>query len=205
MLTLILGGARSGKSELALRLAAASGRDVLFVATMQAGDDELRARIAAHRSERPGHWRTVEAPLDVTDAARSAARTGEFVVVDCVTLWVSNVLLTHVPDLDTIARETADSAARDAASSVQGFVKWACGFDGDVCVVSNEVGLGVVPPYPLGRLFRDALGAANAAIARRADRAYQVNAGLVLDLKALGALPLDAFGASPMRRDGDAR
>ena len=205
MLTLILGGARSGKSDLALRMAAVSGRDVLFVATMQAGDDELRARIATHRSERPAHWRTIEEPLDVTDAVRSEARTGDFVVLDCVTLWVSNVLLTHVRDVDEIAPEPASVAARDVGGRIDAFVEWACGFDGDVAVVSNEVGLGVVPAYPLGRLFRDALGAANAALARRADRVYQVNAGLVLDLKALGAQPLDAFGESPMRGDESAR
>ncbi len=201
MLTLILGGARSGKSELALRLAAASGHDVLFVATMQAGDDELRARIETHRTERPAHWRTIEEPLDVTDAVRSEARTGDFVVLDCVTLWVSNVLLTHVRDVDEIAPEPASVAARDVGGRVDAFVAWACGFDGDVAVVSNEVGLGVVPAYPLGRLFRDALGSANAAIARRAERVYQVNAGLVLDLNALGAQPLDAFGARTSQRD----
>ncbi len=205
MLTLILGGARSGKSDLALRLAAASGRDVVFVATMEAGDDELRARIDAHRRERPAGWRTIEVPVDVPDALLREARAGEFVVVDCVTLWVSNMLLAHTLDVDAIAPETVAIAASDVSGRVDAFVEWACAFDGDVVVVSNEVGMGVVPAYPLGRIFRDALGAANAAIARRAGRVLQVNAGLVIDLTALGAQPLDAFGASPMRSNKRAR
>ncbi|HXH83638.1 MAG TPA: bifunctional adenosylcobinamide kinase/adenosylcobinamide-phosphate guanylyltransferase, partial [Candidatus Tectomicrobia bacterium] len=89
MLTLIIGGARSGKSELALRLAHASGRDVLFVATMEPGDDELRERVARHRSERPAAWRTLEEPRDLVAVLEREARPGDVVVIDCITLWVS--------------------------------------------------------------------------------------------------------------------
>ena len=95
-LSLLIGGARAGKSALAERLAHASGRPVLFVATMEPGDDELRARITDHRASRPAGWRTVEAPLDVAGAIRARARPGDFVIVDCLTLWVSNMLLVHI-------------------------------------------------------------------------------------------------------------
>jgi adenosylcobinamide kinase/adenosylcobinamide-phosphate guanylyltransferase len=192
MLTLILGGARSGKSALAERLAAASGRPVLFIATLEPGDDEMRARIAAHRRARPATWRTVEEPLVALDAATAHARAGDFVLLDCVTLWVSNLILSrtgnHGDDAD-------DETTAEAVASVRGFAEWASGFDGDVAAVSNEVGMGLVPPYPLGRAFRDALGAANREIAARADRVYYVVAGLALELRSLGAAPLDAFGA----------
>lgn len=182
MFTLILGGARSGKSGLALRLAAASGRDVLFVATMEAGDEETRARIEAHRAERPALWRTVEAPIEVVAALRAHARRGGFVIVDCVTLWVSNMLIAAGGEADGL----------DAA--VAGFIAWAAAYDGEIAVVSNEVGMGVVPAYPLGRAFRDALGSANQAIAARADRVHYLVAGLALELKSSGAAPPDAFG-----------
>ncbi len=194
MLTLILGGARSGKSDLALRLAAASGRDVLFVVTMEPGDDELRLRVEQHRAERPAAWRTVEAPRDVASALATHARPGDFVVVDCMTLWVSNLLLDRLGDGAGASAESTADAIGEAAALARDLAGWSAAFDGDVAVVSNEVGMGVVPAYPLGRAFRDALGAANAAAAARADRVYLVAAGLALELKSLGAQPLDAFG-----------
>src|SRR5437762_2693474 len=92
MLTLILGGARSGKSDFALKLAMSSGRGVLFVATMEPGDDETRSRIAAHRLQRPENWHTIEEPRTVVEALRRDARPGHFVLLDCITLWVSNLL-----------------------------------------------------------------------------------------------------------------
>jgi adenosylcobinamide kinase/adenosylcobinamide-phosphate guanylyltransferase len=201
MLTLILGGARSGKSDLAVRLAAAKPGGVLFVATMAPGDDELRARVAAHRASRPVAWRTVEATIDVPQALASAG-AGEIIVIDCVTLWVSNLLLDSTTDIDDIPPGDAALAAERVLRALDAMLDAVATFDGDVIVVSNEVGLGVVPRYPLGRLFRDAIGAANSAIAARADRVYYLVAGLALELKALGALPLDAFGEAP-RHDPD--
>src|SRR5438045_7258481 len=93
MLTLILGGARSGKSDFALKLASSSGRGVLFVATLEPGDDEMRARIVAHRAQRPADWRTIEEPREVVEALRRYARPGDVVLLDCITLWVSNLLM----------------------------------------------------------------------------------------------------------------
>jgi adenosylcobinamide kinase/adenosylcobinamide-phosphate guanylyltransferase len=194
VLTLILGGARSGKSDLAQRLAAASGRDVLFVATMQPGDDELRLRVEQHRAGRPPSWRTIEATHDVEAALEQHARPGECVVIDCMTMWVSNLLIERLGDGDDVPAEAALAAIDDMAARARAFAGQAAPFDGDVVVVSNEAGMGVVPAYPLGRAFRDALGAANSAVAARADRVYWLAAGLALELKSLGGLPLEAFG-----------
>ena len=191
MLTFILGGARSGKSELATKLAAASGRDVTFFATMRELDDEVRVRVAAHRADRPTDWRTVEAPVDLLAALESDARQGGYVVIDCITVWIANLLLDGLPEPDAAPIETIDAMTRDIHRAVQAVAGWAAGYDGDVAIVSNDVGSGVVPAYVLGRIFRDAVGAANKTFAARAERAYYVVAGMALDLRALGALPID--------------
>jgi len=199
MLTLILGGARSGKSDLAERLAAASGRDVLFVATMEPGDAEMAARIDAHRAVRPAAWRTIEEPLDLLGALRGHARSGGFVLVDCTTLWVSNMLLARLGDAEDAPPDAVRAAIDAAAEQAQQFAVWARGYDGDVAAVSNEAGMGLVPPYTLGRAFRDALGAANRIVARDADRVYFLVAGLALELKSLGAQPLESLPPEPGR------
>jgi adenosylcobinamide kinase/adenosylcobinamide-phosphate guanylyltransferase len=186
-LTLILGGARSGKSDFALQLARASGRQVVFVATMDAGDDELRARIARHREERPREWRTVEEPIALLDALATHANAECFVIVDCLTLWISNLLLAALPSADDAAPVEVDAAVRACVAQAEALAAWCAAFDGEVAVVSNEVGSGVVPAYALGRAFRDALGAANRSVAARADAVQHVVAGLAVDLKARGA------------------
>ena len=170
--TLILGGARSGKSTCAERRAAESGRPVLYVATATAGDDEMAERIAAHRAARPAAWRTVEAPLDPAAAIREHARPGHLVLLDCVTLWVSNRLLAEPTSTDAELVAQAEAIAEAARAR-----------EVDLVAVSNEVGLGVVPPYPLGRRYRDALGRVNQALAARADEALFLVAGLPLRLK----------------------
>ena len=194
MLTLILGGARSGKSDLAEQIASASGRPVLFVATMEPGDDEMRSRIVAHQAGRPASWRTVEEPLDVIEALGSNATASDFVIIDCATLWVSNRLLARTSDIDEIEPDAARAMIEEVAAHAGELAEWCAAFDGDVAVVSNEVGAGVVPAYPIGRVFRDALGAANRIIAARADRVYYLVAGLALEMKSLGAATLDTFG-----------
>ncbi len=197
MLTLILGGARSGKSDLAQRLAAASRRDVLVVATMEPRDDELRLRVYQHQAARPAGWRTIEEPHDVVAALEEHARPGGFVIVDCMTMWVSNLLIARLGDGDEVAAEDAAAATEQVVGRARALAKWAAAYDGDVAVVTNEVGLGVVPAYALGRAFRDALGGANADLARAAGHVYYLVAGLALELKSLGAQPLDAFGEAP--------
>lgn len=157
-LTFLVGGARSGKSSLAVRLAAETGAPVVFVATGEARDDEMHERIARHRAERPAGWKTIEEPVALHEAV-AAAPPAACVVVDCLSLWVAN-LLEHGrdPDLHVPLRE------------------------GPTIAVSNEVGLGVVPATPLGRAYRDVLGRVNAAWAAAADEAYFVVAGKALRL-----------------------
>jgi adenosylcobinamide kinase/adenosylcobinamide-phosphate guanylyltransferase len=194
MLTLILGGARSGKSDLAQRLAAASARDVLFVATMQPLDDEMRARIDAHRANRPASWTTVEAAEDLVAALDAHARPGACVVIDCLTLWTSNLLLAAVGESDVIAAERGAAAVDAIVGLAASLVERVSAHDGEVIAVTNEVGLGIVPPTPLGRLFRDALGGVNRTFAARAERVYYLTAGLALELKSLGAAPIESLG-----------
>ena len=163
----LLGGARSGKSALAVDLARRHGGPVTFVATGEPRDDEMRARIARHRAERPADWKTVEAPLRLA-AAVGAVAGGEVLVVDCLSLWVANML-------EQGAGGELQAAAEHAAAA-------AAARDGLTLAVSNEVGMGVVPGTRLGRDYRDALGRVNAAWAAAADRALLVVAGQVLAL-----------------------
>jgi adenosylcobinamide kinase/adenosylcobinamide-phosphate guanylyltransferase len=195
MLTLILGGARSGKSDLAERLAAASGRPVIVVAPMEPGDDEMRARIAAHRASRPPGWRTVEEPIALLDAL-AQSQPGDFIIIDCITLWVSNLLLSGIGDADTATTDEIHAAVAAALPLAAQLAAWCEAFDGEVAVVSNEVGAGIVPAYPLGRVFRDAIGTANRALAARADRVYYAIAGLALEIKSLGAVPIEPSGGA---------
>ena len=157
-LVFLLGGARSGKSSLAVRLAAETGAPVVFVATGEARDAEMAERIAHHRAERPAGWETVEEPLEL-HAAIESAPPDACVVVDCLSLWVANVL-----------EQGADPEPRVPLRR------------GPTIVVSNEVGLGVVPATPLGRTYRDVLGRVNAAWAAAANEAYFVVAGKALRL-----------------------
>jgi adenosylcobinamide kinase / adenosylcobinamide-phosphate guanylyltransferase len=178
-MTLILGGARSGKSALAQKMAAEGGRAVLYVATATAGDEEMAARIAAHRAERPAHWHTLEAPLQVGAAIGAGLRSTPvtLVLVDCLTLLANNVL-GRLPE--TISAAEAEAAL---AIEVDGLLAAYTAGSADWIIVSNEVGLGLVPPYPLGRLYRDALGRANQRLAMAADEVFFMVAGLPLALK----------------------
>ena len=163
-LVFLLGGARSGKSALALGLAAESGAPVVFVATGEAGDEEMAERIERHRRERPQHWTTVEEPVEL-GRALTAAPAGAAVVVDCLSLWVANLL-----ELADVEEEAARVAAAAAARP------------GLTVAVTNEVGLGIVPDNELARRYRDVLGRVNAIWADAADEAYFVVAGRALRL-----------------------
>ena len=165
--TLILGGARSGKSARALALAEQGSDQRHFIATAEALDDEMSRRIARHKSERGAGWETIEAPLELVDGIAGATSPNSVCVVDCLTLWLSN-LMHHDRD---VAAETDRLCAAIAAAS------------GDVILVSNEVGLGLVPETPLGRDFRDAQGRLNQAVAQACDRVEFIAAGLPLTLK----------------------
>jgi adenosylcobinamide kinase/adenosylcobinamide-phosphate guanylyltransferase len=178
-LVLILGGARSGKSSHAERLAAelSSGQGVLYVATAQAWDDEMRARIAKHQADRPASWRTVEAPTGAGAAAAAARRGEPVVLLDCLTLLTSNVVIA-LPE-----GATAQEAEAAALAEAQGILDAFRAGDATWILVSNEVGLGIVPPYPLGRLYRDALGRVNQKLAAAADRVVFMVAGLPMGVK----------------------
>lgn len=172
-ITLITGGARSGKSTFAQRLAARR-RDVLFVATAEPLDDEMAAKIGRHRAERPAHWRMLEAPRGVA-AALAAEPPAEAVVLDCVTLWVTNLLL-------------AEGAAWEAAErELDALLAWQRASGAELIVVTNEVGLGIVPADPLSRAYREWLGWFNQRLAAHARSVYLCVAGIPVDIKALAA------------------
>jgi adenosylcobinamide kinase / adenosylcobinamide-phosphate guanylyltransferase len=173
-LIVITGGSRSGKSRFAQEMAQRlGGADVAFIATCQALDEEMAARIAAHQADRPREWRTVEEPMHLADAvANCGAGTA---LVDCLTLFVTNVLLAH----------EEDHAAAEAAVCVElgRLVESLRASDITAIVVTNEVGMGLVPEYPLGRAFRDIAGRAGQLLASHADEVYMTVLGLPLRLK----------------------
>jgi adenosyl cobinamide kinase/adenosyl cobinamide phosphate guanylyltransferase len=168
-LTLLTGGARSGKSNLAQQLASAVADDVTFVATATRSDADMSARIDRHRAARPGHWATVEAPLKLEPALEEIGSEA-VVIVDCLTLWVSNLMLEGFRD-DEIEERAAKAAAIASARS------------GYTFVVTNEVGSGVHPDTELGLRFRDVLGRVNATWSQVSDSVYLVIAGRVLELE----------------------
>ena len=179
----VFGGARSGKSAYAERLAQASGKEVVYVATSRAGDGEMAARIAHHRAERPGHWQTVEEELALAGALREWCAPHRLVLVDCLTLWLSNLMFSdgraypEVGEVELPPRFHAERAALLEALDA--------GLAGEIILVSNEVGMGIVPWGAVSRSFVDEAGRLNQAVAARADRALFVAAGLPLVLKGL--------------------
>lgn len=180
-LTLILGGARSGKSRYAQELAASQveGRPVLFIATAQAGDDEMTVRIAKHQTDRPPHWRTVEEPLKTADALRRE-QEAPVVIIDCLTFYVTNHLL-RTGDAAHCDAEVWDEMGTDRA--VAELLEAAQAVVARVILVSNEVGLGLVPETELGRVWRDVTGRANQRAAAAADEVIFLVAGLPLRIK----------------------
>lgn len=167
-LTLLLGGAAAGKSRLAVRIAAGRGGPVVVIATAEARDEEMAERIRRHQAARPSEWRTVEEPFDLAGALASAPEDA-LALVDCLTLWVTNLLERGLSD-DEILERAAEAAAL-AASRPAGTI-----------AVSNEVGSGIVPANALARRYRDLLGRVNALWAEAADRAALVVAGRLIPL-----------------------
>lgn len=168
MKQLILGGARSGKSTYAQQQALAGGLSVVYIATAEAGDGEMAERIAHHRAERPPAWGLVEEPLALANVLRDHAAPDRCLLIDCLTLWLSNLLAVGEQRLD---------------SEIDALLSALPALPGQLLLVSNEVGQGIVPDNPLARRFRDAAGHLHQAVAQRCDRVVLVVAGLPLTLK----------------------
>lgn len=182
MLTLIIGGARSGKSRFAQSLCA-NTMHVAYIATARVEDEEMRARVARHRQERPANWTTYEEPLELGSVLRRAQQEHEILLVDCLTVWLSNFLYQHRRSTartieDAVMEQIADLAK--AAPSRQ------------VILVSNEVGGGIVPATKIGRLFRDLQGLVNQRVAAEADRVFLTVAGIPIPIKPASFLPISA-------------
>ncbi len=175
--TLILGGARSGKSTLAQRLAEENGGEVLFVATAEAGDEDMKLRIAAHRRSRPANWKTLEVTHDIGTAIPPVIGTAATVIIDCITLLVSNIFQMHgwVEDPDLMQQAVREE--------ITGLIDCINKFDAQFIIVSNEVGLGIVPADRLSRIYRDELGRANQMLAQQASKVYLLVAGIPLVIK----------------------
>jgi adenosylcobinamide kinase/adenosylcobinamide-phosphate guanylyltransferase len=188
-LILLLGGARSGKSAHGEALAAqlAGEAPVLYIATATPSDDEMRERIARHQASRPHHWRTAEEPLNPAAALQSA--TSPVILLDCLTLLVANLLLdgaTHGDKFDESRIESAAAEAR-ADSAITNLLDAWRAHTSTLILISNEVGMGLVPPYPLGRVYRDCLGRVNTRLAAEADTVLLMVAGLPIELTALAS------------------
>ena len=176
-MTLILGGARSGKSSHAQKLAEATGRSVTFLATAQALDEEMSTRIEKHRAERPAGWETLEIPCNV--ALHMSQLKSDVAILDCITLLVSNLLMQFVQN-DLVDEEPFMLAVQKEVEELIAVIheqrqNW--------FIISNEVGLGLVPPYQMGRVYRDALGWANQRLAREADHVMFMVAGIPMMVK----------------------
>jgi len=188
-LTLLLGGARSGKSSFAEKRAKESGGDkVLYVATSEIKDDEMVERVKKHRSERPSAWETIEAPRNVAQVIRQARSDATIILLDCMTFLVANHLMdAAAPIDDPFDDPKADpfdmEIEANIVAEVEALIAYVQETDTELLVVSNEVGLGVVPPYELGRAYRDILGRANQILARHADEVQLLVAGIPMQVK----------------------
>lgn len=174
-LILFTGGARSGKSTHAERYAKLQDRPVTYVATAEAGDQEMELRIAQHRKQRPTSWHTIEQTQQI-GAALGAVAPQSVVLLDCLTLLATNILLTHTSAPEAALQHEVEELLRVARER-----------DLTLIIVTNEVGMGIVPEYPLGRLFRDIVGRVTQRIALEADEVYLVVAGIVVELRSLEA------------------
>ena len=196
-ITLILGGARSGKSAWAEAAARRHPGGVVVLATATPGDAEMAARIAAHQASRPPAWRTVEENLDLAGAIRAAAGPDDLVLLDCLTLWLANVMLADGGDPDDVDPDRWAAAEAMALAGIDDLLAAVRSTGARLIAISNEVGWSLVPPTPLGRAYRDTLGRVNTRLAGAADSVVLLVAGMAVDLRALATL------APPLAGDAD--
>lgn len=194
-LSLLLGGARSGKSRFAQELASTYNGLVVYIATAQPLDQEMAQRVAKHRAERPANWKTLEIPRQVAQGYQESGLKPAVVLLDCLTLLVSNVILagSSTEDIDS------DQALAAVHSEIEALIETIHTDTAHWIIVSNEVGMGLVPPYPLGRVYRDALGIANQRLAAVADEVFLLVAGIPLPLhpyRNLSAFSADDGGST---------
>ena len=181
MNTLILGGARSGKSRFAQELARKMSGDVLFVATAEAGDSDMHRRIQAHKKERPSEWHTLEATTGIGTCIEQNTGDVKVVLIDCITLLVNNVLCQHnTKEMETIEDPVLET---EVMNEINQLVQCMQKVNTNFIIVSNEVGLGLVPDNRMGRLYRDLLGKANQALSQSMDEVYLLVAGIPLKVK----------------------
>jgi adenosylcobinamide kinase/adenosylcobinamide-phosphate guanylyltransferase len=181
-LTILLGGARSGKSRLAEKLAAQSSDRVLYVATAIPFDDEMKQRIKKHKKQRPHSWKTIEIPTGIGKALLSEVQSFDVILIDCITLLVNNLFMEYSIDPDDPDEGRISQAISIEMDEIEALIKSS---NVDWILVSNEVGMGLVPPYPLGRLYRDSLGWANQRLVSLADEVYLMIAGKAIPLHAI--------------------
>ena len=179
--TLLLGGARSGKSGLAERIARESGKEVVYVATSYAGDAEMSARIEHHRARRPAEWKTVEEPTALAAMLRTFCAPGRIVLVDCLTLWLTNLMFSARQEFPDVGPIDLPPLFVDERAALLDWLD--ADAAGDVIFVSNEVGMGIVPYGAVSRAFADEAGRLNQDVAARCERVLFVAAGLPLVLK----------------------
>ncbi len=173
-ITFVTGGARSGKSAYAVEIAKRSGRPVVYLATAEPIDDEMRTRIARHQAERPAEWLTIEEPLELARRIEEEVEAGSTIIVDCMTVWLGNVLEHHDAVKDGYAVSEVERLGRAAADRQISMI-----------VISNEVGSGIVPADPLTRGYRDLLGEVNQRLAAMADTAVLLVSGIPVDLRSI--------------------
>lgn len=176
----ITGGARSGKSRFAESLALALGEPVTYIATAEGLDEEMAARIKKHQKRRPATWTTLEEPLHVAALVEKVGQREGVIIIDCLTLLITNLLFK-----DCSEAEANSKVQEKALAEVEQLARVAYSCRAHVILVSNEVGLGLVPPNPQGRIFRDVAGWANQIMAAKADKVYFLVSGLAVDLKSL--------------------
>lgn len=184
----VLGGARSGKSSFAEELALELGSPVTYVATAEARDPEMAERIRRHQSSRPAAWKTIEAPFELATAIRAAET--DTIIVDCITLFLTNLLMRELgPGTESETPVVTPGLAEKIQAEIGDLIQAAQESAAVVILVSNEVGLGLVPPYLLGRFFRDLAGWANRELAAAADQVFLLTAGIAVELKELAISP----------------